>query len=183
MKTILFFTLSLIFQFTFSQTEKSEELYKEAYLYITKGKYNNSIQLLSQAIVLDSLGNCGTGINGKAQNELGYANMRIQNFELSRDFFDKSIQLNPRNPDPRVNKVASYILENNIEKAKIELDLFIKELPGYPLAYWQKGNILENEGNIEQALFEYKKARAFNRQLNILPESIIKKLDEKLKNN
>ena len=139
MRKIILFTLIFISQFAFSQTEKPDELYKEAYQCITNGDYDKSIRLLTKAIELDSLGNCGTGINGKAQNELGYANMRTQNFELSRDLFDKSIELNPRNPDPRVNKVTSYLLEKDLEKAKIELDVFIKELPGYPLAYWQKG--------------------------------------------
>ena len=183
MRTVYLFALIFISQFTFSQTEKPDGLYKEAYQCITNGNYDKAIRLLTKAIELDSLGNCGTGINGKAQNELGYANMRIQNFELSRDLFDKSIKLNPRNPDPRVNKVTSYLLEKDLEKAKIELDVFIKELPGYPLAYWQKGNILENEGKIKEALLEYRKARAFNRQLKILPEPIMKKIDEKLKNN
>lgn len=183
MRTIIFLILIFICQFTFSQTEKPDELYKEAYQCITNGNYNKSIRLLTKAIQLDSLGNCGTGINGKAQNELGYANMRIQKFKLSRELFDKSIELNPRNPDPRTNKVTSYLLEKDLEKAKIELDVFIKELPGYPLAYWQKGNILENEGKIKEANLEYRKARAFNRRLKILPESIMKKIDEKLKNN
>lgn len=183
MRTIIFFTLIFICQFIFSQSKKPDELYKEAYQCITNGDYNKSIQLLTKAIELDSLGNCGTGINGKAQNELGYANMRIQKFELSRELFDKSIGLNPRNPDPRVNKVTSYLLEKDLEKAKIELDVFIKELPGYPLAYWQKGNILENEGKIREAHLEYRKARAFDRQLKVLPESIMIKINEKLKNH
>ena len=183
MRTLIFLILIFISQFTFSQTEKAYALYEEAYQCINNGKYNKSIKLLTKAIELDSLGNCGTGIDGKAQNELGYANMRIQNYTLSRDLFDLSIKLNPKNPDPRINKVASYILEKDFEKAKIELDIFIKELPGYPLAYWQKGNILENEGKIKQAHLEYRKARAFNRQLKILPESIMKEIDEKLKNN
>lgn len=183
MRTIIFFILLLISQFNFSQTDKSDLLYKEAYVCITNGNYEESIQLLTKAIELDSLGSCGTGINGKAQNELGYAYMRIQKFELSRELFNKSIKLNPRNPDPRINKVTSYLLEKNVDKAKTELDLFIKELPGYPLAYWQKGNILENEGKIKEAHLEYRKARAYDSQLKILPKPISDKIDEKLKNN
>jgi tetratricopeptide (TPR) repeat protein len=183
MRTIIFLILVFIYQVTFSQTDNPDKLYKEAYQYITNGNYNKSISLLTKAIALGSLGNCGTGINGKAQNELGYANMRIEKFELSRELFNKSIELNPRNLDPRINKVTSYLLEKDLEKAKIELDIFMKELPGYPLAYWQKGNILENEGKIKEAHLEYRKAIAFNRQLKILPESILKKINQKLKNN
>ena len=183
MRILILFIGIFFCQFTFSQTDKPNLLYKKAYECITNKNYENSIQLLTKAIQLDSLGNCGTGVNGKAHNELGYAYMQIQNYELSRNFFDKSIELNARNPDPRMNKVTSYILEKELEKAKTELETFIKELPGYPMAYWQKGSILENEGKNNEALLEYRKARAFDRNLNLLPKPIVDKINEKLKNN
>ena len=183
MRILLLIIGIFICQLIFSQTDNPNLLYNEAYECITNGDYEKSIDLLKTAIVLDSLGNCETGVDGKAHNELGYAYMRTQNYELSRKFFDKSIQLSPRNPEPRMNKVASYILEKDLEKAKVELVIFIKELPGYPMAYWQKGNILENEGKIDEALLNYRKARASNRNLNILPKPIVEKINEKLKNN
>jgi len=183
MRSITIFIFILMSQLIISQNEKPEKLYNKAYQFITNGNYNESIELLTKAIEIDSLGRCGTGINGKAQNELGYAYMRIQNFKLGRKFFDESINLNPRNPDPRINKVASYILQSNIKKAKAELLILIHEIPGYPLAHWQYGNLLENEGKIKEALMEYRKARAFNRKLNILPNNIVKEINQKLEEN
>ena len=51
------------------------------------------------------------------------------------------------------------------------------------MAYWQKGNILENEGKTKDALLEYRKALAFNRKLNFLPKELVDKMRQKLKNN
>jgi len=181
MNNILLITIVLFCQMIFSQAETPNALYKEAHQYITNGAYDKSISLLEKAIGLDSLGNCGTGVNGIAQNELGYAYLHTQKYELSRQFFDKSIELNPRNPDPRMNKATSYILEKDLTKAKTELDIFIKELPGYPLAYWQRGNILELEGKIKEALIDYRMAKVHNDNLNILPKPIVEKLNRKIK--
>ncbi len=180
MNKVLLIIIVLFCQMTFSQTKTPNMIYKKAYQYITNGAYNKSIKLLESAIELDPLGNCGTGVNGKAQNELGYAYLRIHDYELSRQFFDKSINLNPKNPDPRMNKVASYILEKNLTKAKIELSIFIEELPGYPLAYWQRGNILELEGKIKEALIDYRMAIVHNNNLNILPKPIVEKINNKI---
>lgn len=180
MNNVLLIIIVLFCQMTFSQTKTPNNLYKKAHQHITNGAYNKSINLLEKAIELDSLGNCGTGVNGIAQNELGYAYLRIQKYELSRQFFDKSISLNPKNPDPRMSKVTSYILEKNLTKAKIELDIFIEELPGYPFAYWQRGNILELEGKMKEALIDYRKTIVYN-NLNILPKPIVEKINSKIK--
>ena len=182
MKNLLLILGIILGQFSFSQNE-SELIYKEACLCITNGEYEKSIELLEKSIELDSLGNCETGYNGKAHNELGYAYMRIGKLNKSRHFFDQSIELYPLNLDPRMNKVASFILEKDLEKAKTYLDELIEKVPWYPMAYWQKGNILENEGKTKDALLEYRKALAFNRKLNFLPKELVDKMRQKLKNN
>ena len=183
MKKILIIFGILSLQFSYSQTINSSELLKEAYSYLSSGKYEKSIEVLKKAIKIDSLGNCGTGFDGVAQNELGYSYIRIGKFDKARDYLDKSIELNPQYPKPRLNKTFSYLMEKDFTKATDVLDKFIEEIPGHPMAHWQKGNILEAEGKVTEAILEYRKARAFNRKLNLLPKSIVDRIEEKLKNN
>ncbi|WP_299765355.1 tetratricopeptide repeat protein [uncultured Dokdonia sp.] len=179
MKNILLILSICVTQISFTQTS-CKKLYTEAYRLITEGNYDKAVSKLEKALSIDTLGNCGTQFNGKVHNELGYAQMRLGNLELSRELFDKSIDLNPRNPDPRTNRAASYILENDFENALLALDEFINELPGYPLAYWQRGNIKENSGDIEAALIDYKQAKYHNSKVNLLPQPIIEQIENKL---
>lgn len=168
-----------IINWTFSQDqEKIKSDLKEGMELINQNKLEEALEKFEKVIELDS-----TGIGGVAHNEIGYIYLKSKDSANALLWFNKSIGINPRYPKPRINKAITYITSNDLEKAIISLDEFINELPGWPEAYYQRGNIYDYKGENKKAFRDYKSALFYNQKLNILPKPLVKKLGEyKLKN-
>lgn len=98
-------------------------------------------------------------------------------------WLDKSIKVNPLYVKPRINKVMAYLTLKDVDNAIKSLDIFIKELPGRPEAYYQRGNIYEYLGEYKKAYRDYKTALYYNQNINVLPKSLVDKIEKyELKN-
>ena len=145
---------------------------------IDQNKLEEALEKLQKVIKRDS-----TGIDGIAHNEIGYIYLKKKDSTNALLWFNKSIEINSRYPKPRVNKALTYIMAKDLDKALESLNEFIDELPGWPEAYYQRGNIFDYMGENKKAFKDYKTALYYNQKLNILPKFLVKKLEKyKLKN-
>ena len=146
--------------------------------FINENKLDLALNTFEKAIEMDS-----TGLNGIAHNEIGYVYLKKLDSANALSWFNKSIEINPKNPKPRQNKALTYLTFNDLDNAIKTLDKFVNEIPNWPTAYFQRGNIYEHLGRDEEAFRDYKTALYYNQELNVLPKEIVEKIEDfKIKN-
>src|SRR5689334_16843187 len=131
---ILFLTAMFISVGLYAQSKqqsKAQDYFNTGYEEVNKGNYEKAISHFEKAIKADPTGNCGTNIKGKAHGELGYAYFRTGDSVQAMTYYNKSIQLDKRNPYPRVNKAALLLMQKKHQAAEQELDALITTNPTF----------------------------------------------------
>ena len=171
------------------QQMKAKSDYDKGYSLIGNHDFNKAIKPLKKAIKIDSTGNCGTGKNGMAYSELGYAYTRLGDFDNAIIYLDKAIEVNKLVPEPYLSKSVIQMQKGNNELALQTLDTLIKYIPEYAMAYAQRGFLYNSTNKYELALQDFNKyleiVKEQNQEQNskALVESIkklIKDLDKKI---
>ena len=163
---------------TFGQIKNAKEYFGKGYYMIGQRNYPVAIESLLKAIEIDSSGNCGTGIDGNAHGELGYAYLRNGDTTNAARYFDKSIILNPTNPFPRQNKAVMLSMQNKNDEAYKLLEELIQLNPNFIDAYVQRGFLYNADNKKDLAIADFKKALELNSKTNILPLELVKDLND-----
>ena len=146
------------------QQMKAKPDYDKGYSLVGNHEFNKAIKPLKKAIKIDSTGNCGTGNNGMAYSELGYAYTRLGDFDNAIIYLDKAIEINKLVPEPYLSKSVILMQQGNNELALQTLDSLIKYIPEYAMAYVQRGFLYNSTKKYELALQD------FNKYLEIVKE-------------
>ncbi len=164
--------------------------YEKGYSLNGNHEYNKAIIFLKEAIEIDSTGNCGTGKNGMAYSELAYSYTRLEDFNNAIIYFDKAIQINKYIPEPYENKTVMLSAQGKYEEALKTINLLIKNIHEYDLAYAQRGFIFISLNKPELALNDFRyflsimKAHNQEEHSKALVDDVrkeIKSLEEKIK--
>lgn len=142
--------------------ESAATLFTKGYDAAARGANDEAAGYLVNAIALDSTGECGTGIKGKAQAELGFVYMQVRRFDKAEVMLDKAIKLDPKDPSAHLNKVALYDMQFRKQEAIAELTRMIKVLPDNIDAYMQRGIEYFAANFFEEASDDFKKALELN---------------------
>jgi len=173
------FIVALALTFNVSaQREKAKEYFDRGYSLNGQGNYRGAIETLLQAVALDSTGDCGTGIGGNAQGEIGYAYLRSGDTINAYKYLDKSIVLNPSNPLPRQNKAVLLSMQKKYDDAVKTLDELIQLRPEFIDAYVQRGFFYNTQNKKQLAIDDFKKALELNKKSNALPSNLVKTLND-----
>jgi tetratricopeptide (TPR) repeat protein len=144
------------------QQLKAKPYYDKAFSLVDNHRFDESIKSLNKAIEIDSTGNCGTGKDGLAQSELGYAYTRLGDYKNARIYLDKAIQLNSLLPEPYLNLSVMLMQQGNNELAIEILNKAIINIPDYAMAYVQRGFLYDSLKDYGSAL------KDFHRYLDIV---------------
>jgi tetratricopeptide (TPR) repeat protein len=119
--------------------------------YIKLGKYEEAVIELKEAVSLDTLGECGTGIKGEAYYKLGYAlyiqfDFKDGKVDHSKDLeslpiLRKAYSFNPTNPKPLNAIGVVYIVLQQKDSAEYYVKQVIEKFPNYAPAYYQMTRI------------------------------------------
>lgn len=124
----------------------------------TDKRFEEAINTLWKAVDIDSSGNCGSGMNGAAFNELGYAYTRLFKKDSALLCLDRSIQFNPNHPKAYINKVFLLVNLKQREQALSTLDELSRRIPDFNAAKPLRGWLLQQTGKGPEARQEYQKA-------------------------
>lgn len=117
--------------------------------------YDEAIQTLQEAIAIDSSGNCGSGMNGAAFNEMGYAYSRLFKKDSALICLERAIRFNPKHPKAYVNKIFLLVNLKRREEALSTLDEMIRQMPEFTAGAPLKGWLLQQAGDAIKARKEY----------------------------
>jgi tetratricopeptide (TPR) repeat protein len=165
----------------FGQADKARQYFGKGYYMIDQRNYPVAIESFLKAIEIDSTGDCGTGMKGKAHGELAYAYLRSGDTTNAATYFDKSIALDPTNPFPRQNKAVMLTMQKRNEEAYKTLEELIQLKPDYIEAYVQRGFLYNADKKNELAIADFKKALELNDKSKILPQNLIDDLNKIIK--
>ena len=111
----------------------------------------------------------------------GNALVKEKKYKEALDCYSKAIELDPNNPILYSNRSAMYLNLTEYDQAIADADKAISLKPEYGKAYLRKGNALEKQQKIKEALETYKLGLEKDQQNTQLLEAS-KKLEEYLKN-
>jgi tetratricopeptide (TPR) repeat protein len=136
---------------------KAKYSYEEAYSFVENNEFVKAINSYKKAIEIDSTGNCGTGTDGIAFGEIGYAYVSMGDFQNAITYLDKAIQLNKFAPEPYQTKSVLLMQEGKNELALKVLDSLIEFVPDYAMGYVQRGFLFNSKGEYKLALQDLNK--------------------------
>lgn len=145
------------FSIVTEQQLEAKPYYDKAYRLVGNHQFNKSIKPLKKAIEIDPTGNCGTGKDGLAYSELGYAYTRLGDYNNGRMYLEKAIQLNKLLPEPYLNLSVLLMSQENNELALETLNKAIISIPDYAMAYVQRGFIYDSLDDYDLALKDFNK--------------------------
>ncbi len=157
---------SAITQLSYSEANKNESKiqivtqlqmdaksdYDKGYELNNINKFSESVPYLLKAIEIDASGNCGSGINGTAYNELGYAYTRLNQYDSALHYLNLSIEANSLNPKPYLNQSVVYMQQKKFDDAIQSLEKFKIINPEFATIYAQLGFVYKAAKNKEKAL-------------------------------
>lgn len=154
--------------------------YVSGFNFIENGEFYKSIQPLKKAIEIDSTGNCATGENGMAYNELGYAYGRLGEIEKAHNLLDKAIKINELLPEAYLIKAVLFLQIKDKKNSLYYLTLLLTKVPDFATGYVQRGFLLDSIGEDDKALSDFntflKLMEDQNQKSNELMESIKKRI-------
>jgi tetratricopeptide (TPR) repeat protein len=158
--------------------------FNKGYYLLENHEYNKGIKFLKRAITIDSIGNCGTGEDGVAYSEIGYAYMRLGDYPNALEYLNKAININAFNASAYLSIAVIMESQKDFQEALQTLDTLNHRVPEYAIGYAQKGFILEHLGKNELALIEYNKfIKLVNEQGQAnASQAMIQDVEEKIKN-
>lgn len=148
---------------TKQQAMAKPKFYK-GYAFADNHEFNKAIKYLIEAIMIDSTGNCGTGINGMAQSELGYVYLRLNDFSNALKYINNALSINKMLAEPYLSKAVILVKHKNEKEALATLNLLIETIPDHAVGYAQRGFLYKSMGNSELALQD------FNRFIRIVKD-------------
>ena len=77
-------------------------------------------------------------------------------------FYNRAIDINPKDPDTYYNRGNAYYAKGNLEQAVFDYNKAIEINPVYFKAYYNRGVFHHAKGNFEQAISDYNKAIEIN---------------------
>ena len=157
----------------FGQADIARQYFGKGYYMIDQRNYPIAIESFLKAIEIDSTGDCGTGMKGKAHGELAYAYLRNGDTTKAATYFDKSIALDPTNPFPVQNKAVMLSMQKKNDEAYKLLDKLIQLKPNFIDAYVQRGFLYNADKKPDLAAADFKKALELNDKEKVLPQNLI----------
>jgi tetratricopeptide (TPR) repeat protein len=165
----LFFRTALIALLLFGCAPKEKEgsvelaaaRYQLGIAYFQAGNYRIAAPELAKAAELDPS-------NAEYRNALGMALMFNRKLDAAIKEFQEAVTIEPRFSEAKNNLASAYIMKGEPNKAKPFLKQVLDD-PLYPtphFAYFNLARIYEREGNIDEAIEQYKLA------LDIRPEYV-----------
>jgi tetratricopeptide (TPR) repeat protein len=148
------------------QQMKAKPFYDQGYSFVDNYQFAKAIDAYKKAIEIDSTGNCGTGTDGIAFGELGYAYARLGDFQNAITYLDKAILLNKFAPDPYQTKSVLLMQQGKNDLALPVLDSLIEFVPDYAMGYVQRGFLYNSTGEYKLALHDLNKYLELIKQQN-----------------
>ncbi len=121
--------------------------------YFDRGRFRASIPEFAKAVELNPK-------DTDYRNALGMALMFTRNLDEPNKEFEEANQLNPRFSEAKNNLATAYMLKGDLDKARAILMEVLQD-PLYPtphFAYFNLAKIYEQQGAVEMAIEEYKRA-------------------------
>lgn len=138
-----------------AQQLRANSDYEKGYFLVGNHEYKKAIKPLLRAIEIDSTGNCGTGKNGMAFSELGYAYTRLNDFDNAKNYLEQAIKLNKYVPSPYLSKAVILMKQGNNELALKTLNSLVENIPDHAIGYVQRGFLYNSTGEYELALQDF----------------------------
>ena len=129
--------------------------YNKGYQAIDSNQLDTAIQNFNEAIELDKSGNCGTGIDGMAYNEIGYTYFLKRNLDKALEYYKKCLEINNNCLLGYQNRSNVYILLKEHQKAIDDLSILLAKEPNIPIAYFMRGDQFREINNFEAAKRDY----------------------------
>lgn len=162
MKKLFLFSFLLIINFSFSQKNEPEELFKKGLSFYEKQELDDAIIYFEKAKILDAF-------NDKIYRYLGLCFDKKFNNLKAIEYYEKAIELNKANSDMLINLGLKYRFLNKLDKT---LECYIKYIDFNPkseqgymctaLTYSSLGNYKESNN---YAIIALQKAKNVNPDL------------------
>lgn len=136
-----------------SPAQAASTHYQLGRAYFDRGSYRASIPEFSKAAEL-------VPANADYRNSLGMALMFTRNLNEAIKVLDETVRLDPKFSAAKNNLATAYMLNGDLEKART-IYLEVLDDPLYPtphFAYFNLAKIYEQQGKVEKAIEEYKRA-------------------------
>jgi Tfp pilus assembly protein PilF len=127
--------------------------YQLGVAYFDAGNYRAAVPELSKAAEL-------APANVEYRNALGMALLFNRKLDPAIKVFEEAIGVDPKNTEVKNNLASAYIMKGELEKAKPLLKQVLDD-PLYPtpqFAYFNLARIYERQGNVDEAIEQYKLA-------------------------
>ena len=131
--------------------------FDKGFAHNSAGEFNEGISTLKKAIEIDYTGNCGSGDDGAAFNELGYAYTRLKNYDSARLHLDKAIALNPSYTKAYLNKSVVFMQQKQFDESIAVLNTLLQAKPDLAMVFAQRGFVYKAKGDTQHAIEDFKK--------------------------
>lgn len=125
------------------------------YTYFLKGKEDQAIQELNQAIILDAK-------NFDAYYNLGLIVLKEKKYDEALERFQKCVELSPKDYKGHLEKGIAYRNLGMFKEASESLAQANKLLPGSADIIYQIGKVAEDQGQKDAAIEIYKEALSYD---------------------
>jgi len=141
----IYFTENTLYKFSYSNRKKAKKMYDIGQHYFAKEDYKKAIKYFKKAVKKDPK-------FAFAWDNLGYSYRKINQFSNAIKCYQKSLALDAKGKMPLMNLAVAYQLNNDLINAKKTYQLFQKNYPNDPEAFYGLGRIYYLEKKLEPAL-------------------------------
>lgn len=162
-------------------SDKAYEYFEKGYYAIDEGNYRKAIDLFEKAIEIDSTGDCGTEVKGKAHGELAFAHLKKGDTAEALDYIDEALALDSTNPYPRHTRALILDNRGQTDEALKELDKVIEMNPEFLSSWIQRGFVHYKNKNYAQARADFYEGLRLNKEQHLLPKEAVKQIKDIVK--
>ncbi len=118
-------------------------------------KFEEAILQFNMALRIDESGNCGSGFNGSAYNELAYTYTRLFKKDSALYTLHQSIKVSGDNPKPSINKALLLLNMKQKDEAIKTLDSLIVQMPSFKVAIPLRAALYQLSGDYQHAIDDF----------------------------